>query len=49
MSTLSLITTAAESSGGSEINPYAVGAISLIILLAMLGGLMMFGRGRDHT
>ena len=49
MSIIPLITTAAESSGVSEINPYAVGAIALIILLALLFGLTMFGKGRDHT
>jgi len=34
---------------GPAIHPYAVGAIALVILLAMLVSLLSFGRGRDHS
>ncbi|MFP5253602.1 MAG: hypothetical protein ACLGH4_07385 [Actinomycetes bacterium] len=33
----------------SGVNPYLVGAVTLVILLAMLLGLLMFGAGRDHS
>jgi len=36
-------------SEGPAIHPYVVGAIALGILLAMLLGLLSFGRGRDHS
>lgn len=31
------------------INPWIVGAITIFILLAMLGALVGFGGGREHT
>lgn len=34
---------------GPAINPYVVGALALAILLAMMLGLLAFGRGRDHS
>ena len=45
------MTTAAAETHGAElaIHPYAVGAIVFGILLAMLFGLLMFGKGRDHS
>ena len=36
-------------SEGPAIHPYLVGVIALAILLAMLLGLLTFGRGRDHS
>ena len=41
--------TEAESEGGSELNPYLVGGITLAILLAALLAVMAIGGGRDHT
>ena len=49
MSITSLVTAAAERSEEPVLHPYLVGAITLAILLAMLFGLMMFGKGRDHS
>jgi len=49
MSLLSLTTLAAETHGEPVIHPYAVGAIALGTLLVMLVGLLMFGKGRDHS
>lgn len=50
---LSLITTAvlraAEESGDAAIPAWAVGAIALGILLALLIGLVSFGGGREHS
>jgi hypothetical protein len=31
------------------IDPYAVGAIALVILMSALLGLLAFGRGREHS
>lgn len=31
------------------IDPYAVGAISLIILTVLMMGLLSFGKGREHS
>lgn len=46
----SLITAAEETSeSGAAVSPYAVGAIALAILLAMLVGLLAFGKGREHS
>lgn len=50
MSLTSMITVAAETHAGEPaVHPYVVGAIALGILLAMLFGLLMFGKGRDHS
>jgi uncharacterized membrane protein YadS len=49
MSLSSMVTAAAEVHSEPVINPYAVGAVTLAILLAMLLGVMMFGAGRDHS
>jgi hypothetical protein len=44
------ILAASESaSHAAPISPYAVGGIALVILLALLIGLMMFGAGREHS
>ena len=49
MSLTSLITLAAEHSEEPPVDPYVVGAVSLAILLALLLGMTMFGKGRDHS
>jgi hypothetical protein len=45
----SLITTAEESHSTSVFSPVVVGAISLGILLVLLVGLLVFGKGREHS
>ncbi len=37
------------SEGGAGIRPYLIGATALIILLALLVGMLSFGKGRDHS
>ncbi len=49
MSLTSLTTTAAEVHSEPVIHPYLVGAITLAILMALLLGLLMFGKGREHS
>jgi hypothetical protein len=50
MSLTSTILAAAETHGaGTTINPYAVGGIAFGILLVLLVGTLMFGRGREHS
>ena len=47
---LPLVLRAAEEAGGhSGPNPYLIGLLTLGILLALLGGLVAFGGGREHT
>ena len=47
---LPLVLRAAEESGGhSGPNPWVIGVLVLGILLALLGGLVAFGGGREHT
>ncbi|EFQ83620.1 hypothetical protein HMPREF0063_11283 [Aeromicrobium marinum DSM 15272] len=29
--------------------PYVIGAVTLVILLTLLFGLLAFGKGREHT
>ncbi|MEO5710388.1 MAG: hypothetical protein ABIQ59_11255 [Nocardioidaceae bacterium] len=38
---------AADATGG--INPWIVGAGVFVLLLVLLGGLLAFGGGRDHS
>jgi len=45
----SLITAAEESHGQVAVSPIAVGAIALGLLLVLLVGLLMFGKGREHS
>ncbi len=47
MSTLLLLPLAAEESAG--LMPYAVGGLTLAILLGMLMALLSFGKGREHS
>ena len=44
-----LLLQAAEEHHEPAINPWLVGGIALGILLAMLGALVAFGGGREHT
>jgi hypothetical protein len=46
--TLSL-SRAAEEHHEQVINPWIVGLITIAILLAMIGALVAFGGGREHT
>ncbi len=47
--TLSAIAAAAVEHGEPAISPYAVGGIALGLLLAVLGALVAFGGGREHS
>jgi hypothetical protein len=50
MSITPLVTTvAAESSAEQGINPWLVGVVIFAILLLLMGGLLAFGAGRDHS
>jgi hypothetical protein len=40
---------AAEENGDAAVNPWFVGGGALLILLLVLGALVLFGGGRDHT
>ena len=44
-----LLIQAAEEHHEQVINPWIVGAITLGILFAMLGALVAFGGGREHS
>ena len=48
MSLTPLVTLAAAESGAG-INPWFVGGGVFVFLLALLGGLLAFGGGRDHS
>lgn len=39
--------TLAEGSPGSD--PYIIGGGTLLVLLALIVGLLMFGKGREHS
>jgi hypothetical protein len=45
----SLITVASETSHEPAVNPWYIGIGVFIVLLALLGGLVAFGGGRDHS
>lgn len=45
----SWITAAEETHGQMTVPPIAVGAIALGLLLVLLVGLLMFGKGREHS
>ncbi|MGZ4436778.1 MAG: hypothetical protein ACXVWU_07215 [Nocardioides sp.] len=50
MSHSALITLAAETSTKSGgVNHWVVGAVVFVLLLALMGGLLAFGGGRDHS
>jgi hypothetical protein len=49
MSLTSLTIVAAEAADASEVNPWAVGAVVLGILLALIVVLLIFGAGREHS
>ena len=49
MSSPALILLATETASEPAIHPYAVGGITLGLLLALLFGLIAFGGGREHS
>jgi hypothetical protein len=48
MSITPLVSLAASDATGG-INPWVVGVSVFVLLLALLGGLLAFGGGRDHS
>ena len=48
MSVSALVLSAAEENSES-INHWVIGGISLVILLVMIGALIAFGNGREHS
>jgi hypothetical protein len=48
MSITPLVSLAASDASGG-INPWVVGVSVFVLLLALLGGLLAFGGGRDHS
>ncbi|QNN55212.1 hypothetical protein [Nocardioides mesophilus] len=53
-SPLSLVTTIVPglsevATSAPAVNPYLVGVGTFIVLLALMGALLAFGRGRDHS
>ena len=44
-----VLTQAAEEHHEQVINPWWVGLITIVLLLGMLGGLVAFGGGREHS
>jgi hypothetical protein len=46
---LTPLLTLAATEAGSGINPVLVGVGIFVLLLALLGGLLAFGGGRDHS
>jgi hypothetical protein len=50
MSIAPLMTFAAEKTHfAAGVNHWAVGAVMMVLFLLMVGGLLAFGRGRDHS
>jgi hypothetical protein len=51
MSLSTLVIAASESAGHGEpaVHPYVIGGLALGILLALLGILLAFGGGREHS
>jgi hypothetical protein len=46
---LTPLSTLAATQTGSGINPWVVGIGVFVLLLVLLGGLLAFGGGRDHS
>lgn len=44
-----IVAAEAAASEGASLHPIAVGVITLVFLMAFLGGALAFGRGREHT
>lgn len=44
-----MITLASEAEGEPAVHPYVVGVIALVLLLVLLGAVVSFGGGREHT
>lgn len=49
MTTAAIALAAAEAHTWAGVNPYWVGAITLVIFLAFIAILVSFGNGRDHS
>ena len=49
MSTLLLLPLAAAAEESAGLMPYAVGGVTLAILLGMLLAVLSFGKGREHS
>lgn len=49
MSLNEIVLAAAESHTWAGVNPYVVGVLVLALFLAMLGLLVSFGAGREHS
>lgn len=50
MTLTSILLRAAETSGSSsQISPYWVGGSILLVLAALMGVLLVFGAGREHS
>jgi hypothetical protein len=49
MAVAPLLTTAAETGGIHDVNPWAVGGGIMAILIVLIVGLLAFGAGRDHS
>ena len=49
MSLTSMVAAATEHSAGPNLNPWVVGAGVFVLLLVLLGALLSFGGGRDHS
>jgi hypothetical protein len=49
MSLAPLLVSAAEGGVSHGLNPWFVGAVVLLVLVAMVVGLLAFGAGRDHS
>ena len=49
MSDIIILAAEAVESEGSSAWPYIIGGGVLLILLALMAGLLMFGKGREHS
>ena len=46
---LSVLTLQAAEAHEGGVNHWLIGGVTLFILMAMVGGLLMFGAGREHS
>ncbi len=46
---LSLLLLPLSTEGGAGATPYVIGVVTLILLLAMIFGVLAFGKGREHS
>jgi hypothetical protein len=49
MAVAPLLTTAAETGGIHDVNPWVVGGSIMALLIVLVLGLLAFGAGRDHS